>query len=656
MAFWTLWLLALGAAFAAYPAPTAGDEASLAPIVVTEELPARVGPSEAGEFSGKSVVVDTRGESSLSRVLSRQTGVFVQRTGADDSHSGVQLRGQDPAQTRYFLEGVPLTDALFQSANLAWFPAEAIYSVDLFPEGTPAVLGADGLGGALSLRLPIVEERSFLGARLGSFGTRRAFGRLAVPSPLKAAVFLDAHVAAENFPYRDTAGTPFFPSDDRIVSRDHNAQKSITILPKIRWWQKGASYSDAFSFHTLRHSEIPGAVGLPMRGNLEANFHLLANKSLLHLTGAQSLEGLFWGWQQSQDFRASAPDLNALQISSSVTQSAGTRWTLRHEAEASFEGSVGLSTDKTRLVAGSGGVVEANKTSVPIAGALQWNIANEIRVKPAVVAQLSRLSSEFQRDSFTVSPRIGLDWAVHARQKVRASLGLFHRVPSLYELHGSATTLSANPRLQNEQAWKAEVGWDARWSSSDSIWKDVRASATLSASLAENLIALVPNSQMSFIAQNIGRSRIVSPEVGLEMRFGEGWSTRTQVAWLFTENLSRVAAYQGNALPMRPFYRGGVELDWGKGAWRITYSLQATGSMYADLANARALGSYLEHGAWASWQKAGWGVWMLEVRNMADVLSVPGQEWDFGVDQYTNGTTGFPSPGRRVYFTWRCEI
>jgi outer membrane cobalamin receptor len=251
---------------------------------------------------------------------------------------------------------------------------------------------------------------------------------------------------------------------------------------------------------------------------------------------------------------------------------------------------------------------------------------------------------------------VALEWAPHARTRVRAGVGRYYRAPSLTELFGSPSTIAPSPALQEEHAWKAEVGWDARFPIKHWLWRETQASFTLSGAWAENQISLVPNSQMSFVAQNIGRSRVISPEAGFETGLGEALSVRANAAILWTENLSDSPMYRGKALPLRPAYRGGFEAEWNRRGWRVTYSLQATGAMFADSAGSRALGAFWEHGLWASWESKRWGTWILEGRNLTDAMTVAGTDWNFVLNQNTTGLAGYPAPGRRIYFTWRYEL
>lgn len=647
----TLWVAAWAVTAPLFAAvPSVQD--TLAPVVVRADRPAGQNALTASEFNGTSVPLDARGESSLVRVLSRRAGVFVQRAGGDDGQAAIQLRGQDPTQTRFFLEEIPLTDAQTHSSQVGWFPAEALASVDLFPEGSPAALGADGLGGAIALHLPEAGAGgSFLGARAGAFGARRFFGRASGRSPLAFSLFVDAAEAREDFQYRDNAGTPLVPGDDRWAKRDHNGQRWVSLLPHVQLWKNAASQAQLLSFHTVRENEIPGAVGLPLRGELQTQFHLVGAR--IRQRGVGPLwDVAAYGWGTDQSF-AAASELSALQIRSSLCTSLGVRAKWGQElATIGWEVSLGANADNARLST-SQASVEANRFVLPLGASARWTVSESWTVKPALLTQF--FSYAGNRETLAASPRLGLEWAVQTGQRLRLSTGHFHRAPTLAEMYGAPSTVAPNPALQNESAWKVEAGWDARWPSVGP-WREVQASLTFSAAFARNLIVLVPNSQMSFVSLNVGRSRILTSEFGLEAGLGRDWTLRSNAAVLSTENQSEVAAYQGRSLPMRPTFRGGFEAQWAQGHWRFTYSLQATGALYADPANSRRIGEYWEHGIWGSWQPRGWGTWMIELRNLADATTVGGQDWNFNLAQNTTGLAGFPSPGRRVYVTWRYDI
>lgn len=622
--------------------PTHAEDSTLAPIRVLAERPPGHPSHFASEFQGSGLSIDTRGESSLVRVLSRQASVFAQRSGGDDSHVTFQLRGQDPHQTRFFLESVPWTDAQFHSAQLGWFPIEAVQTVDVFPEGTPATLAADGLGGAVLLRLaPPETARSGFGVRLGSFGSQRVMGKAPVG---KSRILIEAAQTREDFPYWNNAGTPLIAADDFWAVRDHNGQRWASVLPQIPLWRGTHSTGDYFSFHTLRANQIPGPVGVPLRGDLTTQFHLAA-------VTAKAANGSWEvaGYGSALDQRFETLQLTAMQITHSLALTAGVRASLKSaSAQGGWEATFGFAGDKADLESATN-AIRATRVTVPLGVSAYWTPSETWTLKAGTLAQISSYAGTVERRSFALSPRLGAQWALSSRQRVRASVGRFFRAPSLSELHGSPSSVVPNARLQDESAWKAEAGWDARW-------REIQTSLTLSAAFADDLIVLVPNSQFSLVALNQGRSQILTSELGLDWSLAEQWKVRANAAFLSTRNDSQVAAYRGKDLPMRPHYRGGVETEWSRGPWRVSYGLQATGPFYSDASGVERVPEVWEHSVWASWQSRDFGMWLLELRNLTDATSVVGKDWNFYSNLNTTGLSGFPSPGRRVYFSWRCEI
>ncbi len=629
--------------------------APLAPVIVEDERPVGSPAHQSGEFSGRHVAVDRFGESSLSRILGRRTAIFAQKTGGDESVTGFQMRGQDAAQSRYFLESIPLTDAQHHAAQVGWFSVEALQGLDIYPEGTPSILGGDGLGGAVVLRLPPPGfGASAIGGRVGSFASRRLFARAAVRNPLPLSLLADFQASREDFIYRDVAGTPLIPYDDSWRRRDHNGFRSLAILPQLRLWRQGANHLDWIGFHTLRRNEVPGPVGMPQKGLLDQRYHLGALDA--HGVASQGWEwrATAYAWSHAQQFQA-PPELEALLLTGSQTDAAGVRLVASRNAteSSSWEASLGVQRDQSTV---SNRVSETRgvRWGMPIGITSRQSIGRNWVLKPAASLQSYFYSGGIEKQTAIFSPRLGLDY-LYRGGRLRALVGRYERAPSLMELFGAPSTVAANPQLANERSVKFEAGWDGRWSPRGALLREAQASMTFSAAFNNDLIVLVPNSQWSYVGQNIGKSHILAQEVAAEAGLARSWSVRTSGILLWTRNLSNAAAYFEKRLPMRPDYRAGFEVEWAHGNWKLAYALQGTGPLFIDAANAKRIAAFWEHGLWGSWNSPV-GAWTLELRNLTDALTVSSSDWNFNLVQNTTGLAGFPSPGRRVYLTWRYEI
>ncbi len=628
---------------------------TLAPIQVKESRLPGTPAALVSEFQGEAVTLDPRGETSLVRVLSRSTSLYALRAGSDSSPAPFSVRGQDPTQTRYYLNGVPLTDAQFHSSPVSWFPADAVGSVDVFAEGTPAQLGGDGLGGAIALNLSSPRQAStWAGARLGSFGARRLFAKASTSNPLGFSLFVEGQLAREDYPYRYDGGTPLVASDDTTVLRQHNGQRSFAVLPQLEIRPGAHSRLELFGFHTSRSHEVPGPTGLPLHGLLDIRYSLMGARFSSRQMGVGDWSVLGYGWALGQNFSADR-ELNALQIQNSSSQAYGARFHLDQEwGGLAVQWSGGMHGDKA-LLSTSYESLSASRTLIPIGLSAQWQWVPQLRLKAATLVQRASYRGLSSREEWGASFRLGADWIPTSADRIHGLLGHFFRFPSLVELYGSPAALIANPGLKSERAWKAELGWQKRWVPSDSWMQKAEASLILSAALADELITLIPNSQQSYSAQNTGSSLILSPEAGLLIDVSP-LLFRLNGTGLFAQNISDSAIYYGKQLPLRPSFRSGAEVEWSRSQWKVAYAIQTTGPLFMDAANTKQVGTYWEHSLWGSWQTSGFGMWLVELRNITDSTTVAGNDWGFFLNQNSTGVAGFPAPGRRVYLTWKYEI
>ncbi|WP_342379966.1 TonB-dependent siderophore myxochelin receptor MxcH [Myxococcus stipitatus] len=110
----------------------------------------------------------------LGEVLSRGTGVSVQRTGGLGSASRFSLNGFSGEQVRVFLDGIPLDMAGF-GLGLANVPVNLLKRVEVYRGVVPVRFGADALGGAVNLVSSDGDEPNgaSISLQAGSYGTYR---------------------------------------------------------------------------------------------------------------------------------------------------------------------------------------------------------------------------------------------------------------------------------------------------------------------------------------------------------------------------------------------------------------------------------------------------------------------------------------------------
>ncbi|WP_223765245.1 TonB-dependent siderophore myxochelin receptor MxcH [Corallococcus sp. AS-1-6] len=148
----------------------------------------------------------------LGEVLSRNSGVSVQRTGGLGSNARFSLNGFSGEQVRFFLDGVPLELAGF-GLGIANVPVNLLKRVEVYRGVVPVRFGADALGGAVNLVSSDGNEQDGLSVSLqaGSFDTYRG----AVSGQYKlgpSGVFLRGH-AFGDFARNDYAVDVEVPDD-----------------------------------------------------------------------------------------------------------------------------------------------------------------------------------------------------------------------------------------------------------------------------------------------------------------------------------------------------------------------------------------------------------------------------------------------------------
>jgi outer membrane receptor protein involved in Fe transport len=265
-------------------------------------------------------------------------------------------------------------------------------------------------------------------------------------------------------------------------------------------------------------------------------------------------------------------------------------------------------------------------------------------------------TQEEPRDYFFVSPRMGSRFSLTQGIEIRATGGKYYRAPAMRELYGSPLGVAPSLTLKPESAWKGDIGVDGEFSFKDSWLRNTRFSATLFTSRSENLITYLKNAQQAVIAINIGESEIWGEELLTEWNTSFDLSLRMGVSLLQTRNVSAIAAQFGKKLPGRPDYRIQAGLQWDNSVLGLGYFMVWNGPYYWDLVNSTEMQPWMEHSVSLSIRPKGWGTFLIEGKNLGDVISVISQTGTNSVVDNTTGFLGYPAPGRRVFLTWQYEI
>ena len=149
----------------------------------------------------------------LGDLLVEVPGVIVTRSGGVGDFATVSLRGSNPDEVRFYVDGVPLAVASGGSIDLSTLPLGDVERIEIYRGTTPIGFAESALGGIVSIttRAPTGPARFTLRAGAGSFATR--FGdATASGSTGRLHVYAGAHaIVADGFDYHNDMGTAANP-------------------------------------------------------------------------------------------------------------------------------------------------------------------------------------------------------------------------------------------------------------------------------------------------------------------------------------------------------------------------------------------------------------------------------------------------------------
>jgi iron complex outermembrane receptor protein len=231
-------------------------------------------------------------------------------------------------------------------------------------------------------------------------------------------------------------------------------------------------------------------------------------------------------------------------------------------------------------------------------------------------------------------PRCGARLRVGAGFLLRANYGEYVRPPGFQELFGDGGSLAGSSDLVPEEGIDRDVGLEWRGTARG---VDLGAGVTHFHNHAEHLIMLLPQSQRTFVARNIGAAQST----------GEEWYWRAagggRMHWSLSGGLTRLDArdqgtdirwYTGKALPGRPARQLDQRVELGFGILSLGYDYEHLGQNYLDRWNREVVAQRDLHGldVNATWHGASVSVGL---QNLTDERAA-----DVG---------GFPLPGRTFF-------
>jgi outer membrane cobalamin receptor len=636
---------------------------------VVTASPADSAAREDDAASSSVITVDRtpRSGETLPGLLSELPGVSVTRLGGLGSLATLSVRGSAPNQVQVYLDGVPLDSATFGGVDLGGLPLGDLARIEVYRGMSPIAFGASGLGGVVALSSRVPQDSGLtVEAGGGSFGTGFA-GAQARWAGRRLRLFAGLHHlgTAGDFPYPSDNGTAFDPSDDRIARRQNNALRQTDALLRAAVPAPGRRELIASLSFFQRGQGVPAyAIFQSHQAWLGTRRFLasVAYDSRDDLGPGGRLRAVLYGGTGTEEFRDPRPDIALVPTHShDRNESAGATvtggrslagWLRLHAVldarHQRFIPSDELATSPTgppgvRSFGAAG--LEPHALIAPAALELIPSFRIEA-ARDAIIDQgLFGPRSAETRPSTWIQPmaRLALVERPAAWLVLRANVGRYARLPTMFERYGNGGTVAANSRLRPESGINADLG--ATLSLTGTGGTALAIESAVFAARVHDLIQLEPGRAAAH-ARNVDEARVLGAELAVSGRLPGHVRLVAQATFTDARNVGGIAGYRGRQIPSRPRLRahGRPELDRLPlpSGWRLGLYAEGdvTGGNYLDPANFERLPARVLFGAGFNLTSPA-GRWRLVAsgENLAD--------------SRINDLAGFPLPGRSLFFTFQ---
>lgn len=593
-----------------------------------------------------------------SDVLEKQTGITVNRTGAPGTQSFLGLRGSNPNQVDYFIEGLPIPKPYAAPLNLETIPLPLFRSVEVFSSFVPADLPSVNIGGALNFRLRQVgRSHTFTQIAASSLG---ASSVSAARFSSDAIHFVAMEQSRNRYTYPNDNGTRENTADDTKAIRTNEDFTRLGYTGFMRTEILGWRVATLLDFSRFDRG-LPGTVGMPVFktrrreerialsfkaerpfsekhaiqvfGNVGADHAVISDGDRELLDRVQEKQSV------PQFIAGVGYSFSASYFAFGVYLRGDHQEILRNaeflskRSSAQAAATASLDTGVLRLAVQASGIASADTAAANAFYASSAKNSFSEGVSSSAIAILRPLF--FFKNGVTIT-----DSALDLYAQVTSAF----RLPSLYERFGDNVFVTPSEKLRNENALTNAVGVKASHPCPWNIVCSWRSEAWLTG--AHDYILFTQNSPRTLMAVNASSAQIRGVENEAMASVAGIFYFALRYTWLDARDYGSIPYYRDKFLPLRPRHAVQVTASAEKNQWRITASASWRGALYRDRYNSYSY--YLaskfttDLGVDYTWETRAKHIFNFTIKNLTD-----NQEVDM---------IGYPVPGRYFLFKWTAEF
>lgn len=610
----------------------------------------------------------------VSDILQKQTGIQLNRAGAPGSQSMLGLRGSNPDQVEYFLEGMPLPKPYNAPLNLETLPLPLFSAVEIFPSFVPSHLPATNIGGAMNFRIresttqnPEYLAQSFANSLLGS---GIALARLSGAGIHYASL----EQSRNRYYYLSDNGTPENASDDSRLVRENEDYSRLGYTFFQRYKSTAWKWT---ALADLNYTErgLPGVANQPLTAVRKRDERYAAAVAGQTAVG-ESQRIIFIGAATLEHSRVTDPKQELFFSRGQVSQApqflTGVSYALQsNQFDAALhlrgryqnvvlnealvaerretQAALNLAWERRlfRLAAQAGGTLSRDEAAhnAFFASAVQSFVQNGVSASGLIALRPLELvnSSNGNAEATENIPEGRGGGGEGGELELYAQASSVYRPPSLYERFGDNVFVTPSESLRSESAITNAAGLRGSYSCMRPLVCSLRSEGFLTG--AKDYILFTQNSARTLIAVNATSARILGLENEVLLNYPGYFLLTLRYTYLDARDYGRIPYYQDKFLPLRPRHHAVGTLTFFYEPVRFITSIEYRGALFRDRYNSYhyylAAKFLLDVGIDWVWDKAAQHLFSFAVKNLLD---------DTQVDMI-----GYTLPGRFFLVKWTAQ-
>lgn len=587
------------------------------PVQVIEKKSSQETDASRKDKTGfhSSILLDQAKErhDTLPQILEREAGLRVRQFGGLGSYSTLSIRGTNPNQSRFYIDGIPFNNSQTGEVNLADLPFDNLEEVEVYRSGVPLGFLGSAIGGIVNLKtMKPKEKRTRINIGGGSFNTGRgsvSHSDLTSSGEIGYTLFGIGEKSDQNFPFLNDQGTLFNPLDDAEEKRKNSQFERAQGTGNL-FWNIGKTDLRLLADVNHRRHGVPG-IGNNQPEKTQRKYTrgmtaLTTNSKEFILDQLQLETRLYFSsfrdefFDPRSEFSSGRPNSQANSDNKGF-QFTPTLYLLEYFQILKF--SLGIEWEDFRRDLRNSNHQVLQKEPIRNRRFRNLQIQDEIRLFQSRILVVPGVIWDEYRDIWEndtalrwedryvnkvtrfTNPRIGILGKLYEDSNhkfhIQANASRQARVPYFLELFGERGQVIGNQNLIPERSKNFDGGFSYEGSF---IGIHLASVISIFHKTIQDMILFLPNSQFTLRPDNVDSARMDGMEFANTLSW-KSWKWVLNYTYQRAINTSDSPALKGKFLPLRPMHELFTSLSYQWNRWLIGAEYIYIGAVFRDRTN-----------------------------------------------------------------------